>query len=586
MDAIEAFSADLSRLADLTDDELTQLESNLMTAFDAADEGNDEASLEAIADALEQVRTEIDRRQPAEADPNAEATTAEEPAVAASAENADAADIERGNAADAAEVENDDTAEAEAEAEPDNNNTEAEETDSDADSEQEETTVASTTVKVPEDRAPVVNEDQPVNTITAGADIPGMSAGTPFKSLDQFSNAFAKRVETLSRLRGGDGEKVIVASITSQAPEDRILRAGDPVGNREKIEAVTSQKAIVAAGGFCAPLTTRYDLFTIGETARPVRDSLAGFQADRGGIRFFTSPTLNDIEIATGFWGSTEDAAYDPDDDETWKIVAGVDCPDEQTAETEAVTMALKFGVGTSRMFPEVVTANTALASVQHARLAESKLLSKIKALSTALNGPAVKYGVVRDLLLTIAQTAIWYRDRHRLDRNVTLRAILPSWIVDVMRADMIVQPPAADQRRNDLAISQSDIENFFDQWNVNVTFSLDSAVPGTNRGGFFGPLAGGNVPAFPTSMDWALFAEGSFLFLDGGTLDLGIIRDSNLVRANDYIQFEESFEGVAKLGGETLWLTSPVAVAGRYSPPIYIAGESPDPDLEAPAEG
>jgi hypothetical protein len=59
------------------------------------------------------------------------------------------------------------------------------------------------------------------------------------------------------------------------------------------------------------------------------------------------------------------------------------------------------------------------------------------------------------------------------------------------------------------------------------------------------------------------LFSEGSFLFLDGGTLDLGVIRDSTLVGTNDYKMFVETFENVALVGVESLQVTSTINVNG-----------------------
>ena len=258
-------------------------------------------------------------------------------------------------------------------------------------------------------------------------------------------------------------------------------------------------------------------------------------------------------------------------------MCARIECPPEAEALTEAVTMCLTFGVMSSRVFPENVAANTQLALVQNARLAESALLAKIKAGSTQIAGPAVLYGAVRDLLLTVARVVAWYRDRNRLGENTPVRAIMPVWLLDLMRADMIVQPPAGDGRVADFAISANDIENFFDEWGVNITWALDSADR-TAGGSTFGALIDAEDPApvnvfatplFPTSVEWAMFAEGTWLFLDGGSLDLGIIRDSKLVQANDYTQFSEVFEGAAKIGGESLWITSPIEVRGAYSKSI-----------------
>jgi hypothetical protein len=70
----------------------------------------------------------------------------------------------------------------------------------------------------------------------------------------------------------------------------------------------------------------------------------------------------------------------------------------------------------------------------------------------------------------------------------------------------------------------------------------------------------------FYDSFIWYLFAEGTFLFLDGGTLDLGVIRDSTLVGTNDYKMFVETFEGIAKVGVESIKVTSTISINGARS--------------------
>lgn len=53
-----------------------------------------------------------------------------------------------------------------------------------------------------------------------------------------------------------------------------------------------------------------------------------------------------------------------------------------------------------------------------------------------------------------------------------------------------------------------------------------------------------GNLPAAaaPAPAAFVPFAEGTFLHLDGGTLELGLVRDSVLNARNDYTIFAETF--------------------------------------------
>jgi hypothetical protein len=105
------------------------------------------------------------------------------------------------------------------------------------------------------------------------------------------------------------------------------------------------------------------------------------------------------------------------------------------------------------------------------------------------------------------------------------------------------------------LSVSQGEINGYLANVNVDLVPSLD-ATP-------FAAQGTGALLEFPDTFKWFLFAEGTFLFLDGGTLDLGIIRDSSLVGTNDYKMFIETFENVAKVGIEALAVTQTINVNG-----------------------
>ena len=80
---------------------------------------------------------------------------------------------------------------------------------------------------------------------------------------------------------------------------------------------------------------------------------------------------------------------------------------------------------------------------------------------------------------------------------------------------------------------------------NINVTWSPDLEVPGTQAGN-------AAAVAYPDSVPYVLAPEGWALHLDQGTLDVGVIRDKALVEANDVATFMESFEGVHMVGASS----------------------------------
>lgn len=402
-------------------------------------------------------------------------------------------------------------------------------------------------IEVPADRRLVsqVSEVAPV-AITAGADIPGYTAGSSMDSMNDVAEAMSKRLHGLRRVNGGDGEQHIVASVTTKFPESRTLST-DAESNWAKIQSVSGPEALVASGGHSTPFAIKYDIFGMGTTARPVRDALPHFQADRGGIRFITPPVLSSYSSAVGVWTNSKDITPGTDVKASLTITAA----SENTVAIDAVTLQLQFGNLMTRAYPELIARHNELGLIQHARSAEQNLLTKIGAASTAVTTTSL-IGFGRDFLVQIGRASAAYRSRHRLEADAPLRAIVPAWVKDAMQADLALNMPGD----SNLAVASGEIDGYVKARNVNLTTTLDGNVFGAQSGS-------AALNEFADSFDWYLFAEGSFLFLDGGTLDLGIIRDSSLVGTNDYKMFVETFENIAFVGVESLKVTSTISVNG-----------------------
>jgi chemotaxis protein histidine kinase CheA len=399
-------------------------------------------------------------------------------------------------------------------------------------------------IEVPADRRPVAQVSAAAVAITAGADIPGYSAGSEVKDMTEVAGLMAKRLHGFRNVNGGNGEQHIVASFSTSFPEERTL-TNDAESNWAKIQAVTSPEALVASGGHVAPFEVKYDIFGIGTTARPVRDCLPKFQANRGGIRFVTPPVLSSYANAVGVWTNAVDTNPGTDTKLSLTVAAAA----ETTVATDAVTLQMQFGNLATRAYPELIARHNELGLIQHAREAEQNLMSKISTASTAVTTTSL-IGFGRDFLVQMGRAAAAYRSRHRLETDAPLRAIIPGWVKDAMAADLTLAMPG-DNTLN----AYAEIDGYAAARGINLCVSLDGNV--------FSSQSSGALNEFADSFTWYLFAEGSFLFLDGGTLDLGIVRDSTLVGTNDYKMFVETFEGVAFVGVESLAITSTISING-----------------------
>lgn len=538
-------------------------------------EENSEAAVEAPAEAAVEETVE-------ETTPEAEAAVEEEPAAEASVE--EVVEVEATPEAEAAveEVVEETAPIAEAEAAVEETVAEVE-APVEAEASVEETTIEETpqeeaqtvtasaegAVSAPADRAVDLQVTPEPVAIVAGADVPGYSAGQIIEDKLGVAKAFTERMHTLRRANGGDGEQHVVASFQFPYSDERTLVAGAAEDNGKKIAAVVEERAaLVAAGGFGTPTPQTYDIFGFGTDARPVKDSLPKMGADRGSISYIEPPQLADYADAVGVWTPDMDEAASNNGGSGADVVKNllvVQGAQTRYAELDAITLQLQIGNLLSRAYPELVQRHNELALIQHARLAEKTILAKISAGSTQVTAAPI-VGLARDFLVTVRKAATQYRSRHRLPLDTPLQSIIPNWLFEAIASDLTLQAPGDDK----LGVTNGEIRGYLAGSNVSFVASYD-----LNEYGVQGPGALNSWDPDGTgavTFDWFLFSEGTWVFLDGGTLDIGIVRDSALVGTNDYRMFVETFEGVAKIGIESIKVTQTFKVNGASSAPITVA--------------
>lgn len=606
-----------SRIAELTD----STDEDEVEDKEVADE---EDPVEAVKEDEEEKDKDKKDKLPAEFSDNSGAEAVETPTEEFAAKSEDKADEEvSSEESEDSEEDNEkpeelaskDEAEdkADADAEADDEENKENEEDKLFTENTEENNVATTPDELSVQDAPESKSAGLEVTITAGADIPGYGLGAELKDLSEVSKAFSERLRAIGSRGTGNGEQHTVASFNIDYPTDRRLVAGDRLINESRMDAVASPEAVVAAGGICAPLPVDEELITYGSTNRPVRDSLPRFNADRGGVIYLTPPTLADVDGAVSVWTLADDYAAIGATPPTNGLLPGavpsredqlalanetgalptsnypghisgvgsdvtgpvkpcirITCGEEIRAYVDAIPSCFTIGNMQARAYPELVEKHLELALVWQARFGEQRLLTRIGNLSTKVRTKA-SHGITRDFLNALSQAVAGFRSRHRLDENFRLHSILPVWFRDAIRADMLLQL-AGDGQDATFGLTNATIDRWIAERGVNVTWALDGEA-----GQVFGDqdgeptLSGVNVTPgteaplveFPDEVVWYLFPEGGFVFLDGGTLDLGIVRDSTLNSKNDYQIFVETFEGLIKRAPETFRVTTPLNILG-----------------------
>lgn len=534
MDPLQEIIERCGDVSALSDDELSTLLEELNTAIgEAAEAARTEADMDAVEAAIgvrDTVATQVTERAEAAEALETRRTAARE-AVAPPVEDAPPAEGEEGDG-ETPPVEGEEPPVAVAASTP-----------------PKKSAPARTAARRPAAMKPR-QETAPAWNLVASANVPGITAGEPLDTPERVATAFASAFEATRGRVTGPRVKMPVARISARYPDERYLD-GNARENQRKLNQVTSLDAITGSGGICAPSEILYDVPTLGTDARPVRDRMmTNFGADRGGVTTLPPPIITDVVGAVDNWTNTDDINAS-----STKPCLEVTCPSEDETLVEAITRCLQFGNFRARFWAEQIDAWMRLVGVQHARFAENRLLAAIGTGSTQVTA-GQNYGTVRDVLANLDRAVSALRSRHRIGEAFPLRWGYPFWLLANIRTDLAREGYGTTDER--LARADATIESYFRSRNVNPTSFLDGEA-----GQILGTQGDGPMINWPTSVITYLYPEGSWLFLDGGTLDLGLVRDSTLNSTNDVQMFAETFEGAHFHGVESWRIVMDICPSG-----------------------
>jgi hypothetical protein len=287
---------------------------------------------------------------------------------------------------------------------------------------------------------------------------------------------------------------------------------------------------LVASGGFCAPAEQLYGFFNIATRAGIL--TLPTVNAPRGAISLPVSPTLADFIGATGIateW--TNDNDLEPTSPASKPEYIFV-CPDFQECEVSAWPTVLQFGNFAARFFPEAIANATSLALIAADRTVNAARIAALVGASSAGTVEATGGGGLINLSRNLASNSAEYRQTYGMDPTAVLEVVLPHWVPRALWSDAIARDSTVeygDLRRR--------ISGMFNELDLRVQYVYD-----------FDPMV---ADTFPETTDVLMYAPGTFVELDGGTLDLGVVRDSILNATNDFQVFSEPFVGWCQPGHE-----------------------------------
>jgi len=373
----------------------------------------------------------------------------------------------------------------------------------------------------------------PKGAVTAYDGVPGKKAGESFDSWKDVSFALQER----GRSVGASKDLVPVAGVKANYAKDRVLldTASTNTWNLSRFEPDEIQAAL------CAPCTPYYNLSCQNTDRRPVFNSLPQFQAPRGCVSIYPSPSLSDITTGYGLWDKDDDA----DSNATKAACQTIACATPTEYFFYGVYRCITIKNMLQMTFPELVEAYLNRLAAATARMAEKQLLDLMGSAVNHITAPSRVYGAYETLASTLLMYITGYQERQRWDFD-SIDMWAPRWLANALRMDMFLHRNTNGGRKT--VPSLSEVNGMLANVGVNPHWFID-----TPSWGIAAPTQGtgaSNLITWPDSVSVLLAPPGKFALIDRGELRIGvtgnnIYRDNTSNSRNEFTMFFETFEGI-----------------------------------------
>jgi hypothetical protein len=382
----------------------------------------------------------------------------------------------------------------------------------------------------PEVEAPPATS-RPTATIIASGEGTGFAMGSELKGMEQVVDAFISRTKGMPKRKGAPGTfaKHGVASFSKNTPSDLMLVRGEQEQNFAKIQQAALDQAdggaLVAAGGWCAPSETIYDIPTL-ETVSGIA-SFPEVGITHGGISFTKGPDFAQIYADSGFLQTEAQAeAGEP------KNFIDVECPGFTEVRLDAIGYGVRAGILTNSAWPELVRRYIEGVLVAHAHKVNGAKISRVynMALAASPGGAAITAGALGaalpDALDALEMQAVRLRYKFRLGESARIEGVAPIWFMSVLRRDLSYQLGLETK-----AITDAQVTSWLTARNIYLQWVYDfQDLPATGT-------------TWPTSVDVVLYPTGSYVVGTSDVISLDVVHDTASLTENTFTAafFEEA---------------------------------------------
>lgn len=390
---------------------------------------------------------------------------------------------------------------------------------------------------------------------TAAVDVPGIPAASEI-SYTQVAEALLEKFASFPKPNGSseqfgtDIRTFGLAQLDKGLPDDLIIT--DAMGYEEKmavIDRAVDEKrlpggSLVAAGGWCAPSETSYDLADDGSTTDGLL-SLAEVGLGRGGVRFTLGPDFADIYALNNFFKMTEAQAIAGS---FTKPCFTVTCPTFADHRMDAYGYCFQVPFLTEAAYPEVIKRYLSGSMTAYAHKMNLEKINQVLALLPAAEVAQVVGASVSSLAAALQLLIDRERGKRRWSFNQAVEVVLPYWVKGLLKLDI-----GNRAGRNSASVSDQEINAVFAQANANPQWIYDWQ------------MLADDALVYPDTFDIMVYKAGTFVAGTTSVVNLSSVYDAASLSANIYTGafFEEGMV-VFRRGFGGIRVTVPVCISGE----------------------
>lgn len=424
-----------------------------------------------------------------------------------------------------------------------------------------------------------VHEERSEAVLIASADVPGFTQGGRVENIHALAKAMHNRARMLPVSKTGDPNIYPVASLQREF-NFTLNENSTPEEMNAVLTAATDVEILTAAGGWCAPSEISYDFFNI--VCEDGMIDLPTVGLNRGGVQYPTSPSFGDlVSVPDIVWEWTEQDDIDAaDSDSVFKPCVRLECPEFVDRRADCHGFCVTAGNLVDYAYPELVANWLRLVFAIRAKATNAGIIDVL--INGGGSGDPITPSIAVDhtgllgattsaLLQSIELSIVDYREKFSMCSDAIMEVVLPRWANAVVRADL------ANREGIDVfGVTNGMIADWFNLRGARVQFVGDWQVRDTGAAGTATPGGATPLTAWPDTMEYLVFAPGTFVRGNGMSLDLGVTRDSVLNSTNDHTAaWAEDCFAILKPGHESRVVSVALCPSGEIGQRSFTCAEA-----------